>query len=132
MKVYGCVSLFLSSFYAPVFDMYVNAGNNAVYILQRLIISFGGNVQIDGIIGPKTVKATKTIYRNAGAYFLDAYSIARRNYYFKLANARPKWQKYVVTKSGKKGGWIKRAEAYLAPKWHLSPQEFQNKIGKWA
>jgi hypothetical protein len=35
-----------------VFDMYVNAGANAVRILQRLLADFGQTVTADGVIGP--------------------------------------------------------------------------------
>ena len=42
---------------ASVFDMYVNAGNNAVKILQRLLAEFGFKTTVDGAIGPATAAA---------------------------------------------------------------------------
>jgi hypothetical protein len=40
-----------------VFDMYVNAGSNAVRILQRLLRRMGHDIAVDGIIGPLTRSA---------------------------------------------------------------------------
>ena len=40
---------------ASVFDMYVNAGVNAVRILQRLIRDMRIDVVVDGVIGPRTI-----------------------------------------------------------------------------
>ena len=37
-----------------VYDMYVNAGGNAIKILQRLLGEFGFNTLADGAIGPNT------------------------------------------------------------------------------
>ena len=42
-----------------VFDMYVNAGANAVRILQRLVTKMGYPLAVDGAIGPKTIAATE-------------------------------------------------------------------------
>ena len=39
---------------ASVFDMYVNAGGNAVKILQRLLNQMRISVAVDGVIGPQT------------------------------------------------------------------------------
>jgi lysozyme family protein len=38
-----------------VFDMYVNAGSNAVRLLQRLFRDMRIEVTVDGIIGPRTI-----------------------------------------------------------------------------
>ena len=43
--------------HASVFDMYVNAGSNAVKILQRLLSQMGEEVSVDGAIGPQTIGA---------------------------------------------------------------------------
>ncbi len=117
-----------------VFDMYVNAGANAVKILQRLLREMGEDVAVDGAIGPQTVEATARVAARpeVGARRLaDAYGIARRNYYFRLADRRPASRKYCVTRAGGKGGWIKRAEAFISPEYHLSDAEFQARIAAW-
>src|SRR5690554_1170998 len=44
---------------ASVFDMYVNAGSNAVKILQRLLGEMGQKVAVDRLIGPQTVDAAQ-------------------------------------------------------------------------
>ena len=44
---------------ASVFDMQVNAGANAVRILQRLLREMGHAVDVDGVIGPQTLAAAE-------------------------------------------------------------------------
>lgn len=79
---------------ASVFDMYVNAGSNAVKVLQRLLGEMGLVVAIDGAVGPQTIAAAQTALGMAPDYLADAYGIARRNYYYRLADARPASRKY--------------------------------------
>jgi hypothetical protein len=45
--------------HATVFDMYVNAGANAVKILQRLLNDMGQRIAVDGVIGPETIEAAE-------------------------------------------------------------------------
>jgi|TARA_B110000971_G_scaffold163025_1_gene166808 hypothetical protein len=55
---------------------------------------------------------------------IDAYGIARRIYYLRLADCRPASRKYARTLKGQKGRWIRRAEEFIAPKCHLSQSQF--------
>ncbi|WP_323782153.1 holin-associated N-acetylmuramidase [Thalassovita sp.] len=116
---------------ASVFDMYVNSGANAVKILQRLLRQMGHDVSVDGVIGPQTAGAAQTAALSAPDLLTDAYGIARRNYYFRLADARPASRKYARSRSGGKGGWIKRAEEFISPRYHLSSTEFLERVNKW-
>lgn len=117
---------------ASVFDMYVNAGSNAVKILQRLIRKFGFDCAVDGVIGPLTIVATARAFDAAPNHLNDAYAIERRNYYFRLADKRPTSRKHARTRAGGKGGWITRAEEFMAAKYQLSQAQFQQRIAKWA
>lgn len=117
---------------ASVFDMYVNAGGNAVKILQRLLREMGFAVAVDGAIGPQTANAARDAARTDPVALCDAYGVARRNYYFALADARPASRKYARTRAGGKGGWILRAEAFLSPRYHLSDQDFRERTAAWA
>ncbi|OUS20904.1 peptidoglycan-binding protein [Rhodobacterales bacterium 59_46_T64] len=119
------------SIQASVFDMYVNAGSNAVRILQQLLRQMGQQVSVDGVIGPQTIRAVKIAQAQAPQHLADAYGIARRNYYFRLADHRAASRKYVITRAGGKGGWIRRAEDFIAPRYHLSPAEFQERVASW-
>ncbi len=114
-----------------LFDMYVNAGGNAVKILQRLLREMGFEVSVDGVIGPQSIGAAREAAQPDPMAFRDAYGVARRNYYFRLADGRPASRKYARTRAGGKGGWIKRAEEFLSPKYHMSQQAFQERIGAW-
>jgi len=116
---------------ASVFDMYVNAGANAVKILQRLLREMGEAVDVDGLIGPQTLAAAARAAQAAPDHIGDAYGIARRNYSLALADARPASRKFARTRAGGKGGWIRRAEEFIAPRFHLSDQAFQERVAAW-
>ncbi|WP_371223788.1 holin-associated N-acetylmuramidase [Roseovarius sp. 2305UL8-3] len=117
--------------HASVFDMYVNAGGNAVKILQRLLRDMGHDVAVDGVIGPQTINATHAAANAAPRHLADAYGIARRNYYFRIADRRPASRKFARTRRGGKGGWIIRAEEFIHPRYHLTSAEFQQRVAPW-
>jgi lysozyme family protein len=114
-----------------VYDMYVNAGSNAVRILQRLIRDMRIDVAVDGVIGPKTIAAAKAALAAAPDHLVDAYGIARRNYYYALADGRPASRKYARRLDGGKGGWITRAEEFIAPRYHLTEAEHRERTARW-
>lgn len=116
---------------ASVFDMQVNAGGNAVKILQRLLRRLGHPLAVDGAIGPQTAGAAAEAFEAHGPELVDAYGIARRNYYFRLADHRPASRKYARTRAGGKGGWIKRAEEFISPRYHLTDAEFRKRVAAW-
>lgn len=117
--------------HATVFDMYVNAGANAVRILQRLLRDMRIEVGVDGLIGPQTISATQQGMSAAPDHFVDAYGIARRNYYYALADGRPASRKYARRREGGKGGWILRAEEFISPRFHLTEAEHRERTAKW-
>ncbi len=116
---------------ASVFDMYVNAGSNAVKILQQLLREMGHDIAVDGAIGPQTIRAAHGALRAAPDHLVDAYGIARRNYYFRLADRRPASRKYARNQAGGKGGWIRRAEEFIAPQYHMTPAAFAQRVAAW-
>ena len=116
---------------ASVFDMYVNAGANAVKVLQRLLGDMGFPCDADGQIGPQTIRAAQMAYEAAPSHLADAYGIARRNYYYALADARPTSRKYARRRDGSKGGWISRAEEFIAPRYHLSEAQHRARVAAW-
>ncbi len=116
---------------ASVFDMYVNAGANAVRLLQRLLGKMGFPAAADGIIGPQTIAAAQAAALAAPDHLADAYGIERRNYYYMLADARPASRKYARRRDGGKGGWITRAEEFIDPAFHLSEAEHRARVAAW-
>jgi lysozyme family protein len=116
---------------ASVFDMYVNAGGNAVKILQRLLNQMRISVAVDGVIGPQTTQAATQAISAAPDHFVDAYGIAQRNYYYRLADARVASRKYARRRDGGKGGWIVRAEEFLSEKYHLSAAAHSERTASW-
>ncbi|MEO9823923.1 MAG: holin-associated N-acetylmuramidase [Paracoccaceae bacterium] len=117
--------------HATVFDMQVNAGANAVKILQRLITRMGFPARADGQIGPKTSQATRQAALAAPNHIADAYGIARRNYYYALADRRVASRKYARRRDGGKGGWITRAEAFISNRFHLSDAAHARRVSSW-
>ena len=116
---------------ASVFDMYVNAGANAVKILQRLLVDMGQRITVDGAIGPATIEAAEIAHASARHHLADAYGIARRNYYYALADRRPASRKYARRRDGGKGGWITRAEDFISPRYRLSDGEHRARVASW-
>jgi lysozyme family protein len=123
---------------ANVFDMFVNSGGNAIKILQRLVNQIGKQdrwneapLTVDGVLGPMSIGATHKAAEAAPDHINDAYAIARRNYYFRIGDRRPQSRKYARTRSGGKGGWIKRAEAFMSPKFHMTQAQFDKRVSKW-
>ncbi len=116
---------------ASVFDMYVNAGGNAVKILQRLLTDMGFPCDPDGAIGPQTIRAAQMAYEAAPSHLPDAYGIARRNYYYAIADKRPASRKFARRKDGGKGGWIVRAEEFISAKYHLTAAQHAARVAKW-
>lgn len=125
------IALLPDVLHATVFDMYVNAGGNAVKILQRLLADFGERVSVDGALGPNTAAAVERVYAKAGHYLVDAYGIARRNYYFRIADRRSASRKFARTRAGGKGGWITRAEEFISPRYHMSTAQFKERTAQW-
>lgn len=116
---------------ASVFDMMVNAGNNAVKILQRLLTDMGFACVPDGAIGPQTISAAQRAFEAAPTHLADAYAIARRNYYYRLADGRPASRKYARRINGGKGGWILRAEEFMSPRYHLTEAQHKARVAAW-
>lgn len=117
---------------ASVFDMQVNAGANAVRILQRLMASFGLPLKDDGVIGPITARTVQRAMAKAPEHLADAYGIARRNYYYRLGDQRPASRKFARRKDGGKGGWILRAEEFISARYHLSAADHAGRTAAWA
>ncbi|MEL7299893.1 MAG: holin-associated N-acetylmuramidase [Pseudomonadota bacterium] len=115
-----------------VFDMQVNAGANAIKILQRLLGRMGVPVTVDGALGPQTREAAARALAAAPDHMVDAYGIERRNYYYALADRRPASRKYARRRDGGKGGWITRAEEFISPRYHFSAAEHAARVAPWA
>lgn len=116
---------------ASVFDMSVNAGRNAVRILQEVLIEFGQIVDPDGVLGPHTWAAAHHVWQQAAGYLLDAYGIGRRDYYYALGDARPPLRKYARRQDGGKGGWIVRAEKFVSKTYWLSDAQHRERTASW-
>ncbi|MGL6210073.1 MAG: putative peptidoglycan-binding domain-containing protein, partial [Paracoccaceae bacterium] len=106
-------------------------GSNAVKILQRLLSDMGYPCDPDGAIGPQTIRAAQLAFDAAPNHLADAYGIARRNYYYALADARAASRKYARRRDGAKGGWITRAEEFISPRFHLTEAQHRTRVATW-
>ncbi|WP_323041668.1 holin-associated N-acetylmuramidase [Gemmobacter sp.] len=114
-----------------VFDMFVNAGSNAIRILQQMLARMGYETTVDGALGPQTAKHAHQAAARDPALLADAYGIERRNYYYRLADGRPASRKYARRQNGGKGGWILRAEEFISPRFHLSDADHRKRVAAW-
>lgn len=114
-----------------VFDMQVNAGGAAVSLLQRLLGRMGFACSVDGAVGPQTAGAARNAAAAAPDHIVDAYGIARRNYYYALGDGHPALRKFARTPDGGKGGWIRRAEAFISPAYHLTEAQHRERTASW-
>jgi lysozyme family protein len=117
---------------APVFDMYVNGGGMAVKLLQRVLKASGHAVSDDGLLGPATLAATLAEDARGPQALTDRYGVARRNFYYALADARPASRKYACRRDGGKGGWITRAEEFISPSLRLTDAQHRARVAAWA
>lgn len=116
---------------ATVFDMQVNAGSNSIRILQRVLNRFGGDLVVDGVLGPLTIGSVVTIYSEMGSELINEYGVSRRDYYYSLADGREQFRKFARTVAGGKGGWIKRAEEFIPQDLHLTNDQHTQRISNW-
>lgn len=114
-----------------VFDMNVNAGAWSVRLFQRLLNDMGFACDVDGRIGPQTRDRAVMAADAAPDHLADAYGIARRNYYYGLADQRPASRKYAIRRDGGKGGWITRAEEFISPRFHFSEADHKARTAAW-
>ncbi len=126
------IHLLPAPLHATVFDMQVNAGANAVRILQRTLTAFGFALEDDGVIGPATARAAERALAAAPGHLVDAYGIARRNHYYRIGDQRPASRKYARRRDGGKGGWIVRAEEFIAARFHLTRAQHDEWTRAWA
>lgn len=115
-----------------VFDMYVNAGNNAIILLQTLANRFGANLNVDKNLGPRTAAAVNQLVDIDAALFRSAYGEMRRDYYYRIADRRIASRKYARRKDGGKGGWIVRAEKFMDAQWRLTDAQHKERVKEWA
>lgn len=125
------ISWLPANLHPSVFDMQVNAGSNAVKILQELLGRMGFPLIVDGVIGPRTRDMAFKARDAAPDHIVDAYGIERRNYYYALADRRPSSRKYARRRDGGKGGWITRAEGFIAPRYHLTDEAHRERTRAW-
>jgi lysozyme family protein len=88
-------------------------------------------VKDDGQIGPATLAAARAEAAKGAQSLVDRYGVARRDFYYHLADARPASRKYACRRDGGKGGWITRAEAFISPALSLSDAQHRARVAAW-
>ena len=95
---------FPKSLQENVFDIYVNAGRQAVLLLQRVLFDIDTKVSADGLVGLQMPNAAALVAEAASNHLNHACSITLWNYYLNLSYFLPRLRKFVLTKGGDKGG----------------------------
>jgi len=86
-------------------DMAVNAGlKRATILLQEELNGQGYNLQIDGVIGEKTLNALNNPSTNQNQLFND-YNEAREGFYQRLADGNHKYMPFLK-------GWLNRVASF--------------------
>jgi lysozyme family protein len=86
-----------------IFDFNVNAGANAVKVLQRTLNQLGSNVSVDGGIGPETLTAINSTNK---IDLYNAYKINRQAYYNNIVANNPSQSKWI-------NGWTNRVNNFI-------------------
>ncbi|BDD08545.1 hypothetical protein FUAX_09770 [Fulvitalea axinellae] len=90
-----------SSLAIQAYDFYINAGGNAVKVLQRVLNdSFGFSLAVDGAMGRNTVNAVNSV---PGSELFEAFKQGRIAYYKRIAKG---------SNAGFLPGWLKRASMF--------------------
>lgn len=117
---------------AQAFDFYVNAGNRAIKVLQEVLTDAGfGPLNPDGSIGKLTIAAATKADDAMRELLADAYAIARRSFYYRLADGRPSLRKFAKRRDGGKGGWITRAEEFMRSHYRLTDAQHRARVAAW-
>ena len=66
--------------WVDIADLKQHSSTQAVKVLQRELILFDMDINVDGMIGPITIAATQTAARRAPDHLVDVYGIERLNY----------------------------------------------------
>lgn len=94
-------------------DFYVNAGTHATVLLQRILNTMGGNLVIDGRIGPASIEFLK---RLDPSVVYKQYKQARIDYYKRLAERYPKFVR----------GWLNRVNSFPDLEVVIADRESEN------
>ena len=87
-------------------DFYVNAGGNAVKVMQRILINnFSEKISVDGAMGPNTFAALQDAANKDLPRLYNTYKAKRIEFYEKLAQRKPKLQKFLQ-------GWLNRVNHF--------------------
>ena len=100
-------------------------------VLLALQAAFGVPLKDDGMIGPITVQAVAGAMDAAPGHLVDADGIARRCYYYRLADQRPASRKFARARDGGKGGWIVRAEEFISDRFHFTRVQHDRRVAAW-
>lgn len=90
-----------------VFDIAVNSGPpRAIMIVQKVINMAGfGPTDVDGVIGPDTVRRAKLAQEDGGNLFNNAIMHERVRFYHALVKSDPTQERFLV-------GWLNRAKEF--------------------
>ena len=84
-------------------DLYINAGTNAIKIMQKSLNDLGQKITVDRSMGKETLKAINSA---DGKKLFNKFKENRLGYYENLATKRPPLKKFLK-------GWKKRTNSFV-------------------
>ncbi len=84
-------------------DFYINAGSNAIRTMQKSVNDLGGNIGVDGKMGPATLGGINGLN---GEQLFDKFKANRLAYYQNLVARKPVLQKFLK-------GWTRRTNSFV-------------------
>lgn len=84
-------------------DFYINAGSNAVRVMQQTVNEMGQTCTVDGAMGPNMLKCINAL---PGKPLFQGYKINRAEYYENLVKRNPKLGKFLK-------GWLNRTNSFV-------------------
>ncbi len=91
-------------------DFFINAGGNAVRVMQNTLNQLGQSVEVDGGMGPKTLEAINSV---EGQVLFDAFKQNRLQYYNDLVSRKPEMNVFLNT-------WTRRTNSFVYDQNNLS------------
>lgn len=100
-----------------MFDAAIHSGPSvATRHLQRVInLAEFGPIREDGICGDTTIRKAHLAQDGMGSFLVNALVEERLAFFQRLVQANPAYRKYVVSRNGGRGGWVKRVERFRVP-----------------
>jgi hypothetical protein len=96
-----------------------------------LLTDMGYPCDPDGAIGPQTIRAAQMAHEAAPSHLADAYGIARRNYYYAIADKPPGQPQVRARGMAARAAGSPGPRSSSRPKYHLTEAQHRARVAAW-